>query len=220
VKPIAAVFLSNCVNLVGVLWLGWDFGWILFLYGIESLVVGIFNLKKIQLADAKPKIPEISNTKAVINVSISMNLSVNGRTVNKWSSKEFMIFFVLLYGSLVFTLLFLLGFFIPIKTVFDWGILMWLISVLIQHGTDLKHFVELQRYKMFTKAQQTLVPFLRLLGLGVPVIVGIISQPGLNKTVFLLIMVTVKTGLDLLFVLKPSALILLKYGDQKEIISS
>lgn len=218
--PIAAVFLSNSINLVGVLWLGWDVGWMLVLYGVESLIVGVFNLKKIYLAQAKPKVSGETNKKAVINVSVSMNMSFNGGRVNEWNSKEFMLFFAIFYGSLMMALLFLLGFLMPVKMLFSWGALVWLISVLVQHGTDLKAYVDQSVYRRFTKAQQTLIPFMRIFALGVPVIIGITSQHGFNKTVVLLAMVSVKTGLDLLLVLKPSTLIFLNYGDQREVVSS
>jgi len=57
-SPVIAATISNAATFLGVWWLGRDIGWLLLLYGIEGIVVGIFNVKKIQMASAKPKLPQ------------------------------------------------------------------------------------------------------------------------------------------------------------------
>lgn len=218
--PVIAAIFSNLVTLVGVLWFGWDVGWLLLLYGIESVVVGLFNIKKIQLASAEPKSPSKPANNSVIKGSINMSMSINGKAITEWDSNAFMWFFAISYGSLVLTLIILLVTLFPFAAGSLWGLLIWLAGVVVQYWIGLTDYISKYEFKKYSKAQQTLMPFTRLIALGIPVIVGISLQSSYNSTLVLMVMVGIKFLLDLLFILKPSTFILVSYGGKQEVISS
>jgi hypothetical protein len=218
VGPIIAAIFSNCVTVAGVLWYGWDIGWLLFLYGIESLVIGAFNVRKIRVASAKLNSGKKSSGREFIKGSIQMNMSINGETIKNWGANEFMIFFATSYGVIVMTLMLLLVFLFPVRVRSTWGILLWLAGVMVQNYSEWRNYLSRGDYKKYTKAQQTLMPFLRILALSVPVIVGISTQNNLDKVPVLLAMVGVKLLLDLMLILKPSIFINVRYGNGGEVI--
>lgn len=219
VFSIIIAIISNLITLFGVLWFGWNIGWLLVLYGIENFLIGIFNIKKIQMASAKPQYFNTPNKDIVIKGSININMSINGKTIKKWGSKEFILFFLIFYGLLNLTFITLIILLLPFEIKSFWTALLWLISVVVQHWILLNNYLENYEYQKYTKAQQTLLPFIRILTLGLPVILGL-SFYNSNSFLVSIVIIGSKTLIEILLIFKPSMFLTIKYGDSEETISS
>jgi hypothetical protein len=212
---IAAVLLviTNLIPLIGVLWLGWNLMLILALYWAENGIVGVINVAKILMAEGPPP--------------ADFKWRVNGRPATSLSRVGTAGFFCvhygifwLVHGIFVFT-------FIPAMTGVgpfgggvvdpsdpfggfgatfpDLGVLaVGVVGLAISHGVSFwMNYVGRGEYKTLSPAEVMTQPYSRLVILHLTIILGAFVSIRMGTPIgSLLVLVVLKTGLDLYFHLR------------------
>ena len=216
-SAIAAVLLvtTNLIPLGGVLWLGWDLLLILALYWAENGVVGVINVLKILMAQGT----------GTANAPIS-RLTINGRPAANLSRVGTAGFFTVHYGLFwvvhglfVFTFVPAMAgaqFYGPDGAPFgepmdvslttpDWPILgVGVVGLAISHGVSFwTNFIGRGEYRTLSPAQLMTQPYGRLAVMHVTIVVGAFVSIFLGTPLgSLLVLVVLKTALDLFFHLR------------------
>ncbi|MGH2454991.1 MAG: DUF6498-containing protein [Candidatus Limnocylindria bacterium] len=200
----AAVLLVavNLVPLAGVLWWGWDLAVILALYWIENGIVGAFNVLKILRAEGTA-LPGPSR------------MSLNGRPIEAFAKGPIALFFLVHYGAFwmghgMFVLVFL-----PLMAGFgagpglglgpDWSLVrLGAVGLAISHGASFwLNYLGRREYRSVSPGQLMLAPYGRLVILHLTIILGAMLSIWIGSPVgSLLVLVALKTALDLFFHLR------------------
>ncbi|HYM52670.1 MAG TPA: DUF6498-containing protein [Candidatus Dormibacteraeota bacterium] len=201
-STVAGVLLVivNLVPLAGVLWWGWDLWTILVLYWVENGIVGVFNIAKIVTAQG-------------VALPGAGCWQVNGRPASSIARGAIATFFTFHYG--LFWLVH--GVFVVIALpVFaglssdspagpDWGLVLYgAIGLAISHGASFAlNYVGRGEYRTSSPQGLMLAPYGRVVALHMTIILGAIASSALGAPVgALVVLVTLKTALDLLFHLR------------------
>jgi Family of unknown function (DUF6498) len=211
----ALLVITNLVPLGGVLFLGWDLLLVLALYWAENGVVGVINVLKILLAEG-------TGTGADTAPSSPYRMTVNGRAVQSMTRLGTAGFFCLHYGIFwivhgVFVFTFLpamtgLGTpgavpadpFVGFPTVdvplFGAGV----VALAISHGVSFwTNYIGRREYRTLSPAEVMAQPYGRLVIMHLTIIVGAFVSIFLGTPLgSLLVLVGLKTALDLLFHLR------------------
>lgn len=199
---ISAVILiiANLVPLYGALFAGWNVFSIMILYWLESAIIGLFNILKMNKAEG-------SIIEQVGGLKIAES-TLNGRSIRElsqspFSAKTFFIpFFFMHYGMFMLVhLIFLVVFFgvMPAANgtphVFDlWGITLGFLSLLLSHAVSYKtNFIDQQEYKVVSVGQLFISPYPRIIVMHLTIILGGMLAMSTGQSA---------TGLALLIVLK------------------
>jgi hypothetical protein len=183
---LVALILINMAALGGVLFFGWNSADLLLAYWIESLVVGFYNILKMN----KARTP-----------SIFINGSVNGKKI-KQTKTALIIFFTIHYGGFMLVHLFFLIFFIGFgvgnlefseslsKTLLN--VLIFGIGLLISHGISYKtNFINNEEYKKTSASTLFYTPYKRILIMHLTIVIGAIIM---TPAIFLILL---KTTIDI-----------------------
>jgi hypothetical protein len=203
----ALLVITNLIPLAGVLWFGWDLILILGLYWAENGVVGVINVGKILLAEGEP--PK------------NLRLTVNGRPAASMGRPALAGFFCLHYGLFwighgifVFT-------FIPAMTGMSSGgsggaaplelpdidvplLFAGAVGLAISHGVSFwTNFLGRGEYRHISAVEVMKQPYGRLVILHITIVLGGIVSAYLGSPIgSLLVLVVLKTALDLYFHLR------------------
>jgi Family of unknown function (DUF6498) len=207
----ALLVITNLIPLGGVLFLGWDLFLILALYWAENGVVGVINVLKILLAEG-------TGTSSTATVK----WTVNGRAMQSMTRLGTAGFFCVHYGIFwivhgVFVLTFVpaltdlgssgglvQGPFIGFPTV-DVPLLgAGVVGLAISHGVSFwTNYIGRREYRTLSPAQVMIQPYGRLVIMHMTIIVGAFVSIFLGTPLgSLLVLVVLKTALDLLFHLR------------------
>jgi hypothetical protein len=215
---IALLVAFNLLPLAGVLWWGWDLMSILALYWVENGIVGAYNVLKILRAEGAI-LPGLTR------------IRMNGRPIESMARGPIATFFLLHYGIFwvghgLFVLLFL-----PLMTGLgfvgsfqvgpdglltaspailggggpDWRLVgLGAVGLAISHGVSfVANYIGRREYRTVSPGQLMLAPYGRLVILHVTIILGAMVSIWVGSPVgSLLVLVTLKTLLDLFFHLR------------------
>ena len=208
---VALLVITNLIPIGGVLFLGWDLLLILALYWAENGVVGVINVLKILMAEG-------TDTAG----SGTFRMTVNGRAVQSMTRLGTAGFFCLHYGIFwivhgVFVFTFLpamtglgsesglaVGPVIGFPTVdiplFGAGV----VGLAISHGVSFwTNYIGRREYRTLSPAEVMAQPYGRLVIMHLTIILGAFASIFLGTPIgSLLVLVALKTALDLLFHLR------------------
>jgi len=184
-KPsVVTLILANLFPLFGVLVLGWKLFPIIFLYWLESAIVGFFNVKKMKIAQGQTK----------VNI-----LSVSDETMAALNRHAMSAFFILHYGLFMFVHgVFVFAFFGPPNMAF-WEIIGAFIFLFISHYVSyIYNFIKECEYKQLSSSQLFMQPYSRIIIMHITILAGgFILQRFGSPPGALVIMVVLKTAIDL-----------------------
>jgi len=218
-SAVAAVLLIvvNLVPLAGAIWWGWDLMAILALYWVENGIVGAINVLKILRAEG-----------AILG---GMQMRLNGRPISSLARGPIAAFFLIHYGAFwvghgLFVLIFLplmsgsfvtggivigpdgtlsLPSFDPFGAGPDWGLVaLGALGLVVSHGASFwLNYLGRGEYRSVSPAQLMLAPYGRLVILHLTIILGAMVSIWIGSPVgSLLLLVILKTALDLIFHLR------------------
>jgi hypothetical protein len=172
-----ALILANLVPLYGAVFAGWNIFSIMFLFWLESAVIGFFTVRKMLKAEGDP--------------ASFAQFKINGKVVNQESSKFpnpfsaklfYVPFFAFHYGMFMFVhLIFLVIFFGPHQwinkassTSFDtFGILLGFASLVFSHAFSYySNFIGKKEYQVVSADQLFMSPYPRIIVMHLTIIFG------------------------------------------------
>lgn len=178
------LILSNLISLIGVVWYGWSLTLIVFLYWLENIVMGFYNILKMNKACGD-------------NPS---NLTINQKPAESYSRQKLIHAFIVSYG--MFTLfhgLFTISLFgLPMKYWINVAMILFLMFV--NHGISyLVHFINDNEYQEVSPGAQFNYPYRRLLVLHLTIILGAVAAGEFGTPIAALVtMVIIKITIDLI----------------------
>jgi hypothetical protein len=184
IKPLVSLIVANLVPLLGVLFFNWSLFSILFLYWLESAVVGAYNLFKITKASA------------VAPPNISQRL----KRFETFGKPAIIFYFIFHYS------MFMIGHIYIIRSLFEpaqlpfLSLLVALTSLVISHGISYReNFLRNKEYLKVSPSQQMMVPYKRIMLMQATLVIGAsIVQASGSPFFTLLIIVAVKILIDVL----------------------
>lgn len=175
---------SNLVPLIGVMYYGWSLTLIMFLYWSENIVIGIYNILKMNRAAG----------------TTPSNLTINGKPAEAYSRRKLVQSFIWSYG--LFTLihgLFVMALFgLPLGQWVNVGLV--ILALILSHGLSYWiNFIQGGEYGRVSPAAQFNYPYQRIGILHLTIILGAIAAAKFGTPIaFLIIMVMLKTAIDLI----------------------
>jgi hypothetical protein len=194
----ALLVITNLIPLAGVLWFGWDLLLIMALYWAENGVLGVINIGKILLAEGPPP----ANFKLTINGRPATSLSRTGTA--GFFCMHYGIFWVV-HGVFVFTLIPALTGETPFAVSLNVPLFLGgVVALAISHGTSFwLNYVGRGEYRTISAAEVMTQPYGRLVILHVTIVLGAFVSIQLGTPIgSLLVLVLLKTGMDLYFHLR------------------
>lgn len=212
---VALLVITNLIPLAGVLWLGWDLMLILALYWAENGIVGVINVLKILMAEGT----------GTADAPLS-RLTINGRPAANMSRVGTAGFFTIHYGLFwvvhglfVFTFVPAMAgaqFYgpdgepfgepmgVPLTTPGMPILVAGVIGLAISHGVSFwANYIGRREYRTRSPAQLMTQPYGRLVVMHVTIVVGAFVSIFLGTPLgSLLVLVALKTALDLFFHLR------------------
>jgi Family of unknown function (DUF6498) len=212
---VALLIITNLIPLGGVLWLGWDLMLILALYWAENGIVGVINVLKILMAEGS----------GTANAPFS-RLTINGRPAANLSRVGTAGFFTVHYGLFwvvhglfVFTFIPVMAgaqFYgpdgvpfgepmdVPLTTPDVPVLVAGVVGLAISHGVSFwTNYLGRGEYRTLSPAQLMTQPYSRLVVLHTSIVVGAFVSIFLGTPLgSLLVLVVLKTALDLFFHLR------------------
>ena len=212
-RNITAGFLvvSNLVPLAGALTLGWDVGTILYLFWLESLVVGGLNIVKMALAQGKAPLQQALERAAIPSHDPGPSAEVEPTREQRspmaalapggaFVGKLFLIaFFLVHYGIFMAGhAAFLFAYFGP--PAFPWLDAVLMMSLLlISHGASFViYFLLRGEYRRVQPSEQMFLPYSRIMVMHITILIGGLLVKSLGAPILALaVMVALKTAIDL-----------------------
>jgi hypothetical protein len=180
---ISLIFV-NLIPVYGVLCLHWELFYILFLYWLESAIVGFFTILKIIKAEGKGP----------------SNFQINNESAKQYSKGFVVCFFIIHYGIFMAAHgVFIFVLFKP-KVFYPQDVLLAFIFLFISHGISyIFNFLGKGEYKETSFTQQMMQPYGRILVMHITVILAgfAIVKFSIAGPIALVVMVMLKTGIDL-----------------------
>lgn len=199
---VVALVVSNLLPLAGVVWWDWDLFTILTLYWVENGIVGAFNVPKILRAEGT-------------DLPGAWRATLNGRPIDSLARVPIAGFFGLHYGGFwlghgVFVVVVLpliatglVGG--PIGSGPDWGLVAGgAVALAISHGISYRdNYLGRGEFRRASPGRQMMAPYGRVVILHLTIILGAALSASLGSPVgALLVLVALKTALDLFFHLR------------------
>lgn len=180
--PTLALITSNIIPVIGVLFFKWDASAIIFLYWFENIVVGIYNILKMALAQAPP----------------TTTGTVGGKVTP--ANKAFVIpFFILHFGMFTFVHgVFVFSLFIK-DLVLIQSLIIALASLFVSHGISFTtNYLGKEEYKRTAPDSLMMAPYKRVVIMHFVIILsGMFTIFSNQSMVSLLLLVLLKTLADL-----------------------
>ncbi len=185
---VISLIISNLIPIVGVIFWQWNITDIIFLYWIETLVMGVLNIPKIKKAQG---LPENDQKK---------DIKINGVDINQFNKKGLIRFFLFTYiiFNIMHFILILVIFGLPSMTLYS--ILIASLSIFISHYISYKtNFIGKNEYLNISPARVALQPESRILIVTLVVMLGGFFTQKLfgGNFMALIILVTLKILVDL-----------------------
>lgn len=154
---ISTLIAVNMIPLAGVLVFGWNISSIMFLYWLESAVVGFYNIIRMLKAEGK--------------IEPGTRFTVNG--VPRNPTKALIIpFFMLHYGIFMFVHLVFIFTFFKFPT-FEFTLLFAFVSLVVSHGISHNvNFLGNEEYKNVSITAQMMKPYARIFVMHITILVG------------------------------------------------
>jgi hypothetical protein len=180
---IASLILVNLVPLAGVLFFGWNLSAIMVLYWSENVVIGLFNVVKMALAQGDPK---------------ESPMRLNYKPV-KVAHKAFMIFFFMAHFGM-----FTLGHGVFVFAIFGKQlpppatVVPAFLALFASHGLSfLVNFIRKEEYKRVAFTTLFVQPYKRIVIMHLTIILGAWASIALDRPVMaLVVLITLKILLD------------------------
>lgn len=181
---VLALIAANMFPLLGVMFLGWKLFPIMFLYWLESAIVGFFNVLKMRRAEGTRE----------------ANLTLNDQPISKFDRSSLIGFFIMHYGifmavhgAFVFTL------FGPVNMKF-WEVLLAFAFLFLSHRVSYTHnFLGEAEYKKLSPSELFVQPYSRIIVMHVTILGGGFVVKSMHAPwLALIIMVGLKTAIDLI----------------------
>lgn len=180
-----SLVVANMLPLFGALFLGWSLSGVVFLYWLENVVVGIFNVARM--------------VRSTGVVSEALGFRMNGRPYVPEMKRSLILFFIFHYG------LFTFGHGLFVITMFGWSDVapLWMFiafcSLFISHGISYgSNFIGKREFERVSAPQLFIHPYKRIVVLHLTVIFGgFLAQSvgwGVSGAFFL---IGLKTAIDL-----------------------
>jgi hypothetical protein len=203
-RAVVALVAANLIPLVGVLLFGWSLHTILILYWIENGIVGFWNVPKMALAEG----PVVE---APGGAATAAAAPLIGAGVVRAAMIPFFIFhygmFWFVHGVFVFVLPSFGGRAASFGAI-DWlAILIGAIALFISHGASFfTNFIGRGEFRTTSPARQMGAPYARVVVLHLTILFGAFAVALIGAPIAaLLVMVVLKTGLDLALHLREHA---------------
>lgn len=183
---VTSLVLANLSPLVGVLFWDWEIFPILFLYWLESAIVGFYNVLRMW-----------KTTKRGLGTGISGIFT--GRTSGSLGKIKFILFFIVHYGFFMM----IHGFFVfglfPGHPVSLREIIFPFTSLFLSHGVSyFVNFIGNEEFRKTSLGQQMARPYKRIFVMQFTIILGMLVVVITGAPSFMVVvMILVKTGLDL-----------------------
>lgn len=174
------LLLANAVTIWLAVTQQWDLGTIIIIYWLQSVIIGIFNVKRI---------------KSLAHFNIS-NIEINGKTATDPAQVKqiFSLFFVMHYGIFHFTyLIFILIFYVSKETDFG-AIILTSIIFLINHFISHRYNLESDQKELRHIARVMFQPYARILPMHLIIVLGTFLSGSIGIVFFM----TLKTFADLI----------------------
>ena len=185
-SSITALIIVNTIPIFGLIFFGWSLFALMFFYWLENIVIGFYNILKINKAEG--------------TVPLEKGIRIGGFGKASYSNNKstFISFFLFHYG-LFMTVhgFFVFGLFGP-PDIPVFSLLIGVISLFISHGFSyFKNFIGKEEYKRVSPANLFGQPYNRLIVMHITIIFGgavfqIFGLPFLS----ILVLVMVKTIID------------------------
>lgn len=179
----------NLVPLGGVFFLGWEVSAILLLYWAENVVVGVFNIFKMKKARG---------------TTVASRVTLNKRSIRNMKRASVISFFLFHYGmfTLIHGIFVVVMFGIPEEAV-TW-IWLPLLLMFVSHGVSyFTNFIGKGEYLRVSTQDLFLQPYSRVVVMHITIIFGGFLVRALGSPpAALMVMVAVKTGIDIFAHLK------------------
>lgn len=180
---VVSLILVNLIPAYGVLYLHWELFYILFLYWLESAIVGFYTVLKILKAQGKGP----------------SNFEINDKPAEEYSKTFVVFFFIMHYGIFMAVHVgFLFVLFKP-KVFYPHEILAAFIFLFISHGVSFVfNFLGDKEYQKTSVGQQMMQPYARILVMHITVLLGGLAAKTIGAPpVALISLVVLKTAIDL-----------------------
>lgn len=189
------LILSNLIPLIGATFFGWDIFSIIFLYWLESSVIGLFNVAKmVTIIHHNP------SQRFTLNPNFSIRLSAFpfGYGLILFFLFHFGIF-MLVHGSF----LAFFGLFKPINFEVISGIMVAYLSMIISHGFSFySNFISRKEFFRISLIQQMFQPYSRIVIMHLSILFGGLMFVGAGSIKPIILLVAMKTIVDLFSHLK------------------
>lgn len=201
-RAIVALVAANLIPLVGVLFFGWSLHTILILYWLENGIVGFWNVPKIALAEGPIVQPPAGGRTTP---------AIPGAGIARAAIIPFFIFHYGMFWTVHGIFVFVLPSFGGRSASFggiDWSaILIGAIALFISHGASFfTNYLGRGEYRTTSPASQMGAPYARVVVLHLTILFGAFAVALIGAPIAaLLIMVMLKTGIDLALHLREHA---------------
>jgi len=180
---VISLILANLMPLFGVLLFDWKLFPIMFLYWLESAIVGFYNVLKMIKAEG----------------TAAVNIELNERPIEQWSKLAVIFFFMFHYG--IFMLVhgvFIFVLFGPADMSL-FAVFVAFPFLFISHGLSfIFNFLKQGEYKEISLGQQMMQPYLRIIIMHLTILIGGFTAKFLGAPpTALVIMILLKIMLDL-----------------------
>jgi hypothetical protein len=174
--PVLALILVNAIPLLGVLFLGWSAGTILFVYWAESIPIGFFALLRLGLAGTSEE-----------------------RRSQFISRLPAMLFFIIHFGMFMLVhRIFLFGL-IGLPDLEEQEVAVLLASLFMSHGTSfIMNYINGREFEVTKLSSEMTRPYVRIFVMQVTLVVGgFVVMSFKEPSILLVLLVLLKTGIDL-----------------------
>jgi hypothetical protein len=184
-SSLMSLVFANLIPLLGVLFFGWSLFPIMFLYWLENVVIGFFNV--VRMARAEKKMPEGQK-----------NLKLGGKPYDPSMKKTLIFFFIVHYG--LFTLVH--GIFISVlfgpANISLIGAIVGFASLFMSHYVSYRtNFIGKEEYKNLSAPDLFFQPYKRIVILHLTVLFGGIFAKAFGAPIIaLLVLIALKITAD------------------------
>ncbi len=204
-KSVLILIAVNIFPVVGVLLLDWSYLNVIFLYIIETIVIGLFNIPKMILADGS--LPQTNRKSPDLSASITKQPIPNEKLPG--CLKVFLVpFFLVHYNFFILVQLIFIGTISDftgekepaVQDFLNYDFLIAIALIIASHSYSFyKNYIKKEEYKKTTIIKLMFLPYKRIFIQQITVIGGWFMIYTLNAPiVFMLILILLKTIFDLL----------------------
>lgn len=184
-SSVLSLIFANLIPIFGVLLFGWSLFPIMFLYWLENIVIGIFNV--IRMVRAEKSMPEGQK-----------DLKFGGKPYDPSMKKSVIFFFIVHYGLFTFVHGMFVSFLFGPANISSAGVVAGFLSLLISHYISYRtNFIGKNEYKNLSAPDLFFQPYKRIFVLHITILFGGIFTKFLGVPIIaLLILIVLKITAD------------------------